>query len=117
VTASSDGAVVGVLTLPPPPLPSLARCLVCTPAPPGPEFSVSDIAVSSYLLYLPVFFPTVDLTPYPALLDYMTRGAARPACPDTYKEALAGGWVCGCVWVGEAGGWGGGGGRGEREGG
>jgi hypothetical protein len=48
--------------------------------------------VSSYLLYLPVFFPTSDLTPYPAVLDYMARCAARPACPDSYKEALAGGW-------------------------
>lgn len=30
--------------------------------PPGASFSVGDVAVGSYLLYLPLFFPDMDLT-------------------------------------------------------
>jgi hypothetical protein len=55
----------------------------------GDEFSVSDIAVSSYLLYLPLFFPTLDLSKWPSMLSYMARCADRPACPKPYKEAIA----------------------------
>ncbi|KXZ47358.1 hypothetical protein GPECTOR_36g80 [Gonium pectorale] len=55
----------------------------------GDSFSVSDIAVGSYLLYLPLFFPDLDLTAHPAVWDYMQRIAERPTCPAPYKEALA----------------------------
>ncbi|GLC49345.1 hypothetical protein PLESTB_000209300, partial [Pleodorina starrii] len=52
----------------------------------GDGFSVSDIAVGSYLLYLPLFFPDLDLTQYPAVWSYMQRLAERPTCPAPYKE-------------------------------
>ncbi|EFJ50231.1 hypothetical protein VOLCADRAFT_120670 [Volvox carteri f. nagariensis] len=55
----------------------------------GEAFSVSDIAVGSYLLYLPLFFPDLDLTQYPAVWSYMQRISQRPTCPMPYKEAMA----------------------------
>jgi hypothetical protein len=55
---------------------------------PGEDFSVSDIAVGAYLLYLPIFFPSMDLSKYPAMWEYMTRLVARPACPAPYQEAM-----------------------------
>ncbi|PNH08375.1 Protein gstA [Tetrabaena socialis] len=56
----------------------------------GDEFSVSDIAVGSYLLYLPLFFPDLDLTQYGAVWSYMQKISERPACPEPYKDAMAG---------------------------
>eukprot|EP00798_Chlamydomonas_sp_ICE-L_P002078 gene2078-18261_t len=47
------------------------------------DFSVSDVAVGAYLLYVPAFLPNVDLSPYPNVLAYMARLAARPACAAT----------------------------------
>ena len=49
----------------------------------GAEFSVSDVAVGSYLLYIPKFFPDLDLSPWPRVVAYMGRMAARPACAAT----------------------------------
>lgn len=49
---------------------------------------MSDIAVGAYLLYLPIFFPSMDLSKYPAMWEYMTRLVARPACPAPYQEAM-----------------------------
>lgn len=46
----------------------------------GASLTVSDVAVGSYLLYLPAFVPQFDLSPYPHVLKYMQRLAARPAC-------------------------------------
>ncbi|PNW74088.1 hypothetical protein CHLRE_13g584850v5 [Chlamydomonas reinhardtii] len=56
----------------------------------GDKFTVGDIAVGSYLLYLPLFFPDLDLTKYEHVWDYMQRLAARPTCPAPYKEAMEG---------------------------
>ncbi|GLI61910.1 hypothetical protein VaNZ11_004433 [Volvox africanus] len=56
----------------------------------GEDFSVGDIAVGSYLLYLPLFFPDLDLTQYPEVWSYMQRISERPTCPVPYKEAMAG---------------------------
>ncbi len=42
-------------------------------------FSVADVAVGSYLNYVPLFFPDADLSGTPAIVDYMQRCAARPA--------------------------------------
>lgn len=48
--------------------------------------------VAAYLLYLPMFFPDVDIAkPYPAVFDYMQRAAGRSGCPEAYKAAMAGG--------------------------
>eukprot|EP00878_Enallax_costatus_P002055 GHUV01002221.1.p1 GENE.GHUV01002221.1~~GHUV01002221.1.p1 ORF type:complete len:224 (+),score=60.91 GHUV01002221.1:184-855(+) len=47
------------------------------------EFSVADVAVGSYLLYIPAYLPQLDLTPYPNVLQYTERVAARPACAAT----------------------------------
>jgi glutathione S-transferase len=57
----------------------------------GDEFSLSDIAVGSYLLYLPLFYP--DMFPsfakdYPKVYEYMIALASRPKCPVPYKEGL-----------------------------
>ncbi|KAF8063755.1 yfcG [Scenedesmus sp. PABB004] len=49
----------------------------------GNAFSVSDVAVGSILLYVPMFFPQLDLSPYPNVLKYMERVKARPACAAT----------------------------------
>ena len=43
------------------------------------EFSVADVAVGSYLNYVPIFFPNADLSRTPAIAEYMSRCAARPA--------------------------------------
>eukprot|EP00638_Chattonella_subsalsa_P008534 CAMPEP_0117764010 /NCGR_PEP_ID=MMETSP0947-20121206/19089_1 /TAXON_ID=44440 /ORGANISM="Chattonella subsalsa, Strain CCMP2191" /LENGTH=158 /DNA_ID=CAMNT_0005586047 /DNA_START=309 /DNA_END=785 /DNA_ORIENTATION=- len=46
-------------------------------------FSVSDIAVGAYLCYLPLFFPDMDLSPWPAVQDYMARLSDREAFKNT----------------------------------
>lgn len=45
----------------------------------GQDFSVADVAVGSMLAYIPIMLKEVDLTPYPAVLDYMKRMTERPA--------------------------------------
>lgn len=44
----------------------------------GPEFGVADVAVGSTLGYL-VMMLNLDLSPYPAVLDYCQRLSQRPA--------------------------------------
>ncbi|KXZ43038.1 hypothetical protein GPECTOR_106g132 [Gonium pectorale] len=59
----------------------------------GDAFSVSDVAVGAYLLYIPAFLPQVlarvDLSPYPNVLAYMKRMAERPACAATVAARAA----------------------------
>lgn len=43
----------------------------------GNEFSLADVAVASYLLFLPQNYPGLDLAQWPALLEYMTDCAER----------------------------------------
>ena len=45
----------------------------------GDEFSVADVAVASYLLYVPQFFQDVSFAPYPSVAKYMGRCALRDA--------------------------------------
>jgi glutathione S-transferase len=45
----------------------------------GEEFTVADVAVGSLLAYIPIMLKEVDLSPYPAVLDYMKRLTERPA--------------------------------------
>lgn len=44
----------------------------------GDEFSVADVAVGSILNYIPIMLK-LDLSEYPAVVDYMNRLAQRPA--------------------------------------
>jgi glutathione S-transferase len=44
-----------------------------------PAWSVADCAVNAYLAYLPIFFPQIDLTPYPNVHATITATQARPA--------------------------------------
>lgn len=55
----------------------------------GDAFTVSDVAVGSYLLYLPLFFPDLDLTRWQHMWQYMKRLVQRPACPQPYKDVMA----------------------------
>merc|ERR1740138_244125 len=43
------------------------------------EFTLADVAIASYLLYVPQFFPDVKLGQWPHLVAYMKRCAERPA--------------------------------------
>merc|ERR1719491_1023117 len=47
-------------------------------------FSLADVAVASYLLYVPQFFGGVDLSRWPNVVSYMKRCAERP----TYGQAF-----------------------------
>jgi glutathione S-transferase/alpha,alpha-trehalase len=42
-------------------------------------FSLADVAIASYLLYVPQFFKGVDLSRWPNVVQYMKRCAERPA--------------------------------------
>ncbi|MFM2063057.1 MAG: hypothetical protein RLZZ507_2727 [Cyanobacteriota bacterium] len=44
----------------------------------GDEFTVADIAVGSILAYIPIMLK-LDLTPYPAVLNYIQQFSQRPA--------------------------------------
>ena len=44
----------------------------------GAEFGVADVAVGSILNYIPIMLK-LDLSAYPAVLDYMKRISERPA--------------------------------------
>lgn len=41
-------------------------------------FSLADVAVASYLLYVPQFFRGIDLSRWPNIVQYMKRCAERP---------------------------------------
>jgi glutathione S-transferase len=55
----------------------------------GDEFTLGDLAVGAYLLYMPLFFPDAVPLRQRALWEYMQRLAARDACPAAYKEGMA----------------------------
>lgn len=66
------------------------------------KFSVADVAVASYLNYVPVFFGSVNPVNRPNLARYMLRCAQRPAFAaafgDGHAEAIirkAPGWIDG----------------------
>ena len=40
---------------------------------------MADCAVNAYLAYLPIFFPQLDLEPYPHVRATITATQARPA--------------------------------------
>ena len=45
----------------------------------GNDFTVADVAVASYLLYVLQFFPGIDLSRWPNVVKYMKACAERPA--------------------------------------
>ena len=45
----------------------------------GDRWSVADCAVNAYLAYLPIFFPQIDLSPYPHVQATMAATQQRPA--------------------------------------
>jgi glutathione S-transferase len=51
----------------------------------GEEFSVADVAVGSILAYIPMMLK-LDLSAYPAVLDYIKRMTERPA----FQKAIGG---------------------------
>ena len=52
----------------------------------GDELSVADVAVASYLLYVPLFFPSTKLVGIPNIVKYMQRCCERPE----FEEAFGG---------------------------
>ncbi|MBR8827534.1 MAG: glutathione S-transferase family protein [Gomphosphaeria aponina SAG 52.96 = DSM 107014] len=54
----------------------------------GDEFSVADVAVGSILAYIPMMLP-VDLSDYPAVVDYIQRMGDRPAFQKTIGKRSA----------------------------
>jgi len=52
----------------------------------GDEFSVADVAVASYLLYVPQFFQDVSFAPYPSVAKYMGRCALRESYGKAFGE-------------------------------
>jgi glutathione S-transferase len=53
------------------------------------KFSVADVAVGSYLNYVPIFFPNADLSKTPAIAKYMQRCAERPAFAQAFGDGHA----------------------------
>lgn len=51
----------------------------------GDEFSVADVAVGALLGYIPIMLK-LDLSEYPAVVDYIQRMSQRPA----YQKAIGG---------------------------
>lgn len=49
-------------------------------------FTVADVAVASYLLYVLQFFPGVDLSRWPNVVRYMRECAERPAYAKAFGE-------------------------------
>jgi len=54
----------------------------------GDIFSVADVAIGAYLLYVPQFFPDVDVSKWPNVQRYMKQLCERPAYVRAYGEAV-----------------------------
>mmetsp|Transcript_8263 Transcript_8263/g.22768 ORF Transcript_8263/g.22768 Transcript_8263/m.22768 type:complete len:233 (+) Transcript_8263:1-699(+) len=54
------------------------------------SFSVADVAVGSYLNYVPVFFPSADLSARKGIVSYMRRCAERDAFGEAFGEGHQG---------------------------
>lgn len=53
------------------------------------DFSVADVAVGSYLNYVPVFFSSVNPSRRPNMVKYMQRCASRPAYVEAFGKEHA----------------------------
>jgi glutathione S-transferase len=52
----------------------------------GDDFTLADVAVASYLLYVLQFFPGTDLSRWPHMVRYMKECASRPAYAQAFGE-------------------------------
>jgi glutathione S-transferase len=52
----------------------------------GDEFTLADVAVSSYLLYVLQFFPGVDISRWPNMVEYMKSTCARPCYAQAFGK-------------------------------
>lgn len=50
----------------------------------GKQWGAADCAVQAYLAYLPIFFPELDLSPYPTIQALIASVQQRPA----YRKAM-----------------------------
>ena len=55
----------------------------------GDEFTIADVAVASYLLYVPQFFRDVDLSRWPHLVRYMRTCASREYYSAAFTPGVA----------------------------
>lgn len=55
----------------------------------GDAFSVADVAVGAYLLYVPQFFSDVDVSKWPNLQRYMKQLCERPAYARAFGAPVA----------------------------
>ena len=67
------------------------------------DFSVADVAVCSYLNYVPLFFPSVRLNS-PNIVNYMRRCAERPAFAKAFGGGHAQAVLAACDNAGSSGG-------------
>ena len=56
----------------------------------GDEFSLADVAVASYLLYVIQFFPDVDLMRWPNIVEYMKACASREGYGKAFGDRVQG---------------------------
>ena len=52
----------------------------------GESFTLADVAVASYLLYVLQFFPGVDISRWPSVMRYMKDCASRPDYAKAFGE-------------------------------
>lgn len=55
----------------------------------GDTFSVADVAVGAYLLYVPQFFPDIDVSKWPNVQRYMKLLCERPAYVQAFGQGTA----------------------------
>lgn len=56
----------------------------------GNDFTLADVAVASYLLYVVQFFPQIDLSRWPNVVRYMKDCASRPAYEKAFGSRVQG---------------------------
>lgn len=54
------------------------------------KFTVADVAVSSYLLYVLQFFPGIDISRWPNVVRYMKDCVSRKAYGDAFGSQVQG---------------------------
>jgi len=56
----------------------------------GDKFTLADVAVGSYLLYVLQFFPGVDVSRWPHVKAYMKECCSRPAYAEAFGKKVQG---------------------------
>ena len=66
----------------------------------GNHFGVQDVAVASYLLFVPQFFPMINLSKWPNISSYMLACVQRPAYAQAFGPQVQGQLIRVCEsWV------------------